>query len=278
MSDTDDARKRAIENGSAVDLSVEVDATPEQIWEAIATGPGLACWFVPAEIEEREGGSIVTHHGPFGSSKGTITAYERPHRFAYEERDWDPEKPVPPWITEILVEARQGGVSVVRLVSGVFADGDWSDEIGGSGDGWALALGNLRIHFERFAGQACESLFALATVEGDEDDAWAALRVALPLGDVTEGDRVEAGDGAPALSGVVEAVRPHTVVLRSEEPAPGIVEVLAMTFGKTHLFVRGYLYGEDRARAVERAESEWGEWLRTRFPGAEVAVGAKKPA
>ena len=28
-----------------VDVQIEVPGTPEQVWEAIATGPGIACWF-----------------------------------------------------------------------------------------------------------------------------------------------------------------------------------------------------------------------------------------
>jgi uncharacterized protein YndB with AHSA1/START domain len=271
----DAALKRAIETGSVVDVSVEVDATPEQIWEAIATGPGMACWFVPADVAEREGGSIVTHHGSFGSSEGTITAYERPRRIAYEERDWNPEKDVPPWITEIMVEAKQGGTCVVRLVSGIFAEGDWSDEIGGSEDGWALALLNLRIYFERFAGQACASLIAVATVEGSEADTWTKLRGALEIGDVADGDRIETGDGAPRWRGVDEATRPTTIVLRTDEPAPGIAGLMAMTYGGTHVFVRGYFYGDDRDAVVEREEAAWSDWLAASFPGAKVAVGAK---
>ena len=68
-----------------VRTEIEVPGTPEQVWEAIATGPGIACWLVPAEVEERQGGEIVTHHGPYGDSKGVVTAWQPPHRFAYGE-------------------------------------------------------------------------------------------------------------------------------------------------------------------------------------------------
>ena len=71
-----------------VRTEIEVPGTPEEVWEAIATGPGIACWFVPAEVDEREGGEIVTHHGPYGDSRGVVTAWEPPRRFAYEEREW----------------------------------------------------------------------------------------------------------------------------------------------------------------------------------------------
>ena len=51
---------------------VEVPGTPEEVWQAIATGPGIATWFAPAEVDERVGGRIVTDHGPYGRSEGVV--------------------------------------------------------------------------------------------------------------------------------------------------------------------------------------------------------------
>lgn len=42
-----------------IDLSVEVPGTPEQVWSAIATGPGISSWFIPHEVAEHEGGKVV---------------------------------------------------------------------------------------------------------------------------------------------------------------------------------------------------------------------------
>ena len=39
-----------------VQAEVEVPGTPEEVWRAIATGPGISSWFVPSEVDEREGG------------------------------------------------------------------------------------------------------------------------------------------------------------------------------------------------------------------------------
>ena len=47
-------------------VEVEVPGTPEQVWNAIATGPGISSWFVPTEIAEGEYGrpsKIVCHTG-----------------------------------------------------------------------------------------------------------------------------------------------------------------------------------------------------------------------
>ena len=38
----------------SVQVEVEVPGTPEEVWQAIATGPGISSWFVPTEFEKRE--------------------------------------------------------------------------------------------------------------------------------------------------------------------------------------------------------------------------------
>jgi uncharacterized protein YndB with AHSA1/START domain len=81
----------------SVHLEFEVPGTPEQVWQAIATGPGISSWFAPAEVEEREGGAVAFHLGPGMDSAGIVTGWEPPRRFAYEERDWAPNAPPPLW-------------------------------------------------------------------------------------------------------------------------------------------------------------------------------------
>ena len=232
-----------------VRTEIEVPGTPEDVWEAIATGPGIACWFVPAEVDERVGGEIVTHHGPYGDSRGVVTAWEPPRRFAYEEREW--AEGAPPWATEILVEARAGGTCLVRLVSGIFSGGeDWGDEIDGTEAGWALGMENLRLYLTHFAGRRCSH--ALAVGEAGER-AWPAFAAALGVLDVAEGARVD----GPLVSGVVERVLGEMVLLRDDD---GIVEIYAHPGdGKTHLAVRAYRY--DAAAVAAREEPAWRAWM-----------------
>ena len=43
---------------------IEVDASPKEVWEAIATGPGVDSWFMGRnEIEPREGGTTRMDFG-----------------------------------------------------------------------------------------------------------------------------------------------------------------------------------------------------------------------
>ncbi len=43
----------------SVHLEVEVPGTPEEVWQAIATGPGISSWMVPAEFEVRASARAV---------------------------------------------------------------------------------------------------------------------------------------------------------------------------------------------------------------------------
>jgi uncharacterized protein YndB with AHSA1/START domain len=174
-----------------VRVQTEVPARPEQVWRAIATGPGIATWFVPAEVDEREGGTITTHHGPYGDSVGTVTVWDPPHRFCYEERDWNPDDPdAPVWATETLVEARDGGTCIVRLASGFFHGGQgWEDQLDGTGEGWARGMVNLRLYLTHFAGEQAANLFVIGRVPGARAEVADALLAGLGLRDAAVGRR-----------------------------------------------------------------------------------------
>ena len=60
-----------------ISKDLAVDATPEQVWEAIATGPGMDSWFMGSnEIEPRQGGTTRWSIGGF-TAESTITTSTR---------------------------------------------------------------------------------------------------------------------------------------------------------------------------------------------------------
>ena len=81
----------------SVQAEVEVPGTPEEVWQAIATGPGISSWFVPTRGRRARGRHRVSHFGP-GSmdSAGTITTWEPPRRFVAETRRHGPGPASPP--------------------------------------------------------------------------------------------------------------------------------------------------------------------------------------
>lgn len=255
-----------------VRVETEVTATPEQVWEAIATGPGIGAWFAPAEVEEREGGRITTHHGPFGDSPGTVTAFEPPRRFVYEERDWNPDAPdAPVWATEILVESRDGGTCVVRLASGFFHGGTgWEDQLGGTDEGWARGMVNLRLYLTHFPGQPAGNLFVVGRVPASRQDAGRTLLDGLGLGDARVGDEVRAPAGVPPFAGVVEERTGGGVLVRTAE---GLLEFDAWEMSGTVAAVRGYLYGPAAPTAAAQ-ERRWSDWLHATFPELASPVPA----
>jgi uncharacterized protein YndB with AHSA1/START domain len=136
----------------SVQVDVEVPGTPEEVWQAIATGAGVSSWFVPTEIEEREGGAVVSHFGPGMGSIATATAWDPPRRLAAESRDLGPD--APPIATEWIVEARSGGVCVVRVVHSLFAStDDWDDQLESIESGWPAFFRILRLYLTHFRGQ-----------------------------------------------------------------------------------------------------------------------------
>ena len=135
--------KKEASGRRSVELEFETPGTPEQVWQAIATGPGISSWFVPARVEEREGGAISFDFGEDGKTSGVVTGWEPPRRFAYEETDWMPG--APPVATECLIESRSGGTCVVRFVHSLFASSDdWDSQMESFEKGWPPFFEKLR--------------------------------------------------------------------------------------------------------------------------------------
>jgi hypothetical protein len=47
--------KKEASGRRSVQVEVEVPGTPEEVWQAIATRPGILSWLMPTEFEVREG-------------------------------------------------------------------------------------------------------------------------------------------------------------------------------------------------------------------------------
>src|ERR1051325_2293488 len=107
----------------SISVEVEVPGTPEAVWQAIATGPGISAWFVPTEVEEREGGAVRSSFGPGMDSLSRITTWDPPHRFVADSRD-DLGPDDPTVATEWTVEAKAGGTCIVRVTHAWFLDDD----------------------------------------------------------------------------------------------------------------------------------------------------------
>jgi uncharacterized protein YndB with AHSA1/START domain len=268
----DTPRRRSIE------LEVEVPGTPEQVWDAIATGPGITAWFVPAAVDEREGGSVsLDIMGEGMEASGVVTAWEPPRRFAYEETDPFEVEPGSRLATEWLVEARSGGTCVVRLVNSLFASGEeWDDQLEDLRDGWGAYMHNLRLYMTHFPGQRCSTILETGNAPAPKARAWAALTGALGVSEPAQGgSAATTAPGAPTLAGTVErtAETKHhrELMLRLDEPAPGVAFVFAFEYqDQIYASLHAYLFGDEASAVAAREAPRWRAWMDERFPTAET--------
>src|SRR2546422_6869503 len=180
----------------SVQVEVEVPGTPEEVWQAIATGPGVSSWFVPTEGEERVGGTVTAHFGPGMDSSATITAWDPPRRFAAESGDLGPNAPT--LATEWVVEARSGGTCVVRVVHSLFAStDDWDDQLERVESGWPAFFRILRLYLTQFSGKPCSRFQVMGFAAGPESKAWEALVGPLGLAGASLGQRRNTPAGVP---------------------------------------------------------------------------------
>ena len=255
----------------SVAAEVEVPGTPEEVWQAIASGAGISAWFVPTEMEERAGGSAVSHFGP-GSSMDSVARigdWDPPRRYTAETQEGPG-----PVATEWTVTARAGGTCTVRVVHSWFASSDeWDAQFEGHEQGWQAMFRTLRLYLAHFRGQPSAAISLMGNAPGSRPEAWAALMRTLGFANVIEGRRLASAGDAPPIAGEVERLseneHQNELLLRLDAPTPGIAHLFALVMGgQTFLVLRFYLYGGSAAATVARDEPRWQAWLARHFPFA----------
>ena len=262
----------------SIQVEIEVPGTPEEVWQAIATGPGISAWFVPAEFEE-EGGKPVAlslDFGPAMDSRSVVTTWDPPHVFAREGSGWVPGSP--PIATEFSVQARAGGICVVRVVQSLFSStDDWDGQLIGAEEGWPGIARVLRLYLTHFRGQHSAIMRLMAPVAGTAAQAWASLTAALGLNGANVGQSWSAAAGAPELAGVLEHLSdaPFGALLRLDQPGPGSAALGTIEFGDAvFATLTFYLYGEQAAANVAQATPHWQAWLQDCFAQTLPLSGA----
>jgi hypothetical protein len=210
--------------------------------------------------------------GPgFGVATARVAAWEPPHRLVLQSEG------EPSLAYEWLVEARSGGTCVVRLVNSGFGTGDdWDAQYDGLDTGWRIFLENLRLHRERFPGQAARSVIPTLMLPGGRETAFAQVCAALGIpADLEQGARFRtAGSDVPPLSGRADRVlrlpRATAYLLVLDEPAPGhgfLAAEGAPDADAVAVSLYLYLYGERAAELPDQVSP----FLAERFGGVPAA-------
>jgi uncharacterized protein YndB with AHSA1/START domain len=227
-----------------------VDATPEAVWEAIASGPGVDSWLMGrTEVDSANKSTTFTMFDEV--SRSAITAWEPGHHYAIKE-DENPDGTF--MAMEWLIESRDGGGTFVRFVhSGMLGD-DWEAEYKGLSVGDRAYMKKLAVYVQHFAPRTATSLLFLPGPTAAQP--WEAMTAAVGVG-------ADAAAGQPArltvpgiepVEGTVEFVVPTRFVgMRTDDAMyMAIHGYNDMMFATAHYF-------DDRDPAEETAA--WQRWL-----------------
>lgn len=221
-----------------IQVEADVLGSTEQIWRAIATGPGLGCWFFPSELEERVGGSLVCHMGPGMDANATVEEWDPPHRFLASSSDLGPDAPA--LRTEWTVEPGR-----VRVVHSLETNSDaWDGSLLGMEAGWPGFFRVLKLYLQHFADRDATPLCLMAPASGTLEEAWKRLTDSLPY----EG----------TVEGILEGEGYRELLLRTEDPVPALVALNAGSAGEQVQVLLAVFHYAD----PPPDEPLWRSWLR----------------
>jgi uncharacterized protein YndB with AHSA1/START domain len=137
----------------AIDLTIDIDATLEEVWHALTTGDGIARWFAPhAVVTPGEGGSVSVGWDPKEMWTQPITVWEPLRRMQTASEMPSADGRVVRLAVDYYLEAKDGRVRVRLVHSGFDDSNSWDDYIDGLDAGWTFFLFNLKHALERHRG------------------------------------------------------------------------------------------------------------------------------
>jgi uncharacterized protein YndB with AHSA1/START domain len=242
-----------------ISKEITIHTSPEQVWEAISTGPGIDSWFMgSSQVEPREGGRTSLTMGGH-TEEATVTAWEPAKRFAYRS-DENPDGTFMAF--EFMIEGRGQGSTVVRFVHSGFLGDNWEAEYDALSKGNGMYLQKLAAYLEHFPGRTSTyNLFVPGPRVADQDRVWTAFKGALGLtGSVGEGDPVRLEvDGLGPVQGVVQfADAPTFLGVRTSD---GLYVLIHGAEGGVVVEYHDFS-GEVDRKEIERA---WQAWLARSF-------------
>jgi hypothetical protein len=222
---------------------VVLPASPERVWEAIATAAGNAAWMFPTEID------------PDGDA---VKAWDPPHHFAVrmERGDWFNA-------LEYLIEGREGGTSVLRYAhSGIFVE-NWDAQYDAVQQHTDFYLHTLSEYLRHFEGRTATYVGEVPRgIQGPPSsatpDGFQRLQRALGVGaQASEGDSVRlAGPGPEPVEGVLDYLRGNFMGVRTGD-------ALYCFFGRNAfgapvgMSMHAFSDGVD----AEQTKQQWQQWL-----------------
>ena len=217
----------------------ELEATPEEVWEAMTTEAGMASWLFPNLVDPAD-----------------VQVDEPPRRFVVRTEGEDG------WFNQIedVIEARDGSTTVLRYVhSGIFTE-DWENQYDAAGkhtDFYLHTLGEYLRHFKgrtaTYVGGGPDGI--LAPESSSQPGSLDAVRRALGVQAV--GDKVRLDiEGLEPQEGVVDYANEHFLGIRT---ADAMYRVFGREAWGMPTAVSAHLFADDADE--QRTAQAWSAWL-----------------
>ncbi|WP_449538845.1 SRPBCC family protein [Ferdinandcohnia sp. Marseille-Q9671] len=95
--------------------TIVIDAPIQKVWELVSTGEGIGTWFMPNNLEPKEGHEFHIQ-SPFGPSPCKVLEVDPPNRLTFS---WDTDG----WFVEFLLKEIEGRTEFT-LVHGGWKDSE----------------------------------------------------------------------------------------------------------------------------------------------------------
>jgi hypothetical protein len=224
---------------------VILPATPEEVWDAVATKAGLAAWLFPEE----------------GDPGDQAKVWDPPHHLSIRQEQGD-------WFNalEFIIEGRDGGTTLLRYVHSGIIVGDWDnqyDAVNQHTDFYLHTLGQYLAHFKgrpaTYIGDVPGGIQAPMTTA--TPDGFTRFQRALGLPEAaTQGDSVRLTAGPEPIDGIVDYLQPNFLGIRT-------TDALYRFFGRNAfggpigMTIHSFAPNVDAAAT----QSAWQEWLNATF-------------
>ena len=160
-----------------IKLSIEVAATVDAVWDAIATGDGIKRWFAPfASVEEGEGGTVSVAWAEGADWPSRITVWQPgSHLRLVDLSDVDAVDAGTALTVDYHLSTADGQTRVHLVNTGLPATPDFDEHFHLMTNGWRVFLWNLKHAVERHPGVPRRVISARPWVTGSREEVWGRL-------------------------------------------------------------------------------------------------------
>lgn len=191
----------------AIDIRIEIEATPEAVWRALTEAEQLESWFpLNARVTPGANGSIWVSWGGASSYEERIAVWEPSRHLRLVDPNADEQNTGPIPIAQDYFIEGSGGSTVLRFVhSGFSTDAQWDDMFHTMNSGWRYFFFNLKYYLEHHAGTHRAMVWTRRPITNrTHAQAWRDILPAFHIEpDAPEGSAYTFGLGDERFSGTV---------------------------------------------------------------------------